>query len=152
MRTPLLVLAVALFTSAASASPMPARLHAPLAAPRAGARAKLPDEVRLALATPIGRLRVFQFTCTTTATLIRPATDPKSLVAMRIWNGVAGTGANAGTVFLGGSDVNGTTKGWPLCTASTCPENIISVDAAAVGYCIVASGTATITVFAGVGG
>lgn len=96
------------------------------------------------LGEPFGQVRVWQQSCTSTAAAIKPSSAPTTYSSLRIMNN------NSGAVYIGGSDVNTSTKGYPLCTtAATCPEFALSLPAlAGVPYCVAGSAT-TITVIAG---
>lgn len=97
-----------------------------------------------ALSDPLSLVRVFQFSCTTTAAQIKPTDVPRNAKAMRIWN-------NSTTpVYLGGSDVtNGLTKGWPICTdTAACEQASFPIDVVANVYCRAGSST-TVQVFFG---
>lgn len=98
-----------------------------------------------ALSDPFSQVRVFQVSCGTTATLIRPSDAPRSKRALRVWN-------NSTTpIYLGGSDVTGgLTKGWPVCTdTSACEQASFPLDASGDVYCRTASGSVTTQVFFG---
>jgi hypothetical protein len=98
----------------------------------------------LGLSTPLGRLRAYQVTCGTTATsLSPPSSSMNAMSSFLVWNN------SATAVYIGGPDVNTTTKGFPICTASaTCLRSDMPVDGRE-GFCRVAAGTATVTVLAG---
>ncbi len=94
-----------------------------------------------ALANPLRGLRTFQITCATTAT--RVTDNLGDMSAFTVFNGTA-TAA-----FLGGSDVNATTKGMPICTtASTCYADKFPVDGGGM-YCMSVGGAVVLTVMAG---
>lgn len=92
----------------------------------------------MGLSNPIRGLKTFQVTCATTATAIAPNT----VNAFTVWNGTA-TAA-----FVGGSDVNATTKGMPICTSTSCYADKFPVDADG-GYCMSVGGAVVLTVTTG---
>jgi len=84
-----------------------------------------------ALSDPVSGIRVFQFSCGTTAAKILPTSGTRSAKAMRVWN-------NSTTpVYLGGSDVSSSTAtGWPICTdTAACEQAAFPVDSVANVYC-----------------
>jgi len=95
-----------------------------------------------AQAAPLGRIRTFNVTCTTSATPIKPPDGLTSISAWSVWQN------SATPVYIGGSDVtNGTTKGWPICTdTAVCPASTISFDANAVGFCRAGSSQTVVVV------
>lgn len=94
----------------------------------------------MGLSTSLGRVRAYQVACTTTATAI---SDGHSQSSGLIWNN------SATPVFLGGSDVNATTEGFPICTdTATCLRADMPIDAKYL-YCRVSSGTVAVKVLAG---
>jgi hypothetical protein len=101
-----------------------------------------------AQSAPLGKGRVWNISCGTTAATLKPPTKD-SLVPykeFRVWNN------SATVVYLGGSDVTqDTTKGYPICTtAASCEQAGISIAGFADSFsCRTASGTATVVVFAG---
>lgn len=84
-----------------------------------------------ALSDPLGSVRVFQFTCTTSAQVIKPSSNPKGAKSLRLWNN------SATPVYLGGADVtNGLTNGWPICTnTAACEQASFPIDSNPVVYC-----------------
>lgn len=106
--------------------------------------AVLSSQPALALADSLSILRAYQVSCATTATAIAPSDGIKSQHAWSVWNN------SATPVYVGGSDVTTTTKGWPICTdTASCPSSTLSVDAVTSGFCRVGSGTVTLTVISG---
>lgn len=93
------------------------------------------------LAAPLGGIHTFQVTCRTSATRIA---DPTStgMSAFEAWNGTA-TAA-----FIGGSDVNATTLGMPICTSASCKSAVQSIDGGGA-YCMSVDGAVVLTVLAG---
>lgn len=101
----------------------------------------IPILLLMGLAAPLRGIRTFQVTCGTTATRI---SDSKGdISAFTVLNGTA-TAA-----FLGGSDVDATTKGMPICTTvNTCYDSKFSIDGGAA-YCMSVGGAVVLTVTAG---
>lgn len=92
-----------------------------------------------ALAGSLSRVRTYQIDCVTTgATKLSPVGGYQPVGAFKLKNG-----ANA--LFLGGSDVNVTTKGFPYAASEI--ESIDSSPGAV--FCITTGGTSTVTIFAG---
>jgi hypothetical protein len=97
-----------------------------------------------ALADALGYVRVFTFTCTTTAQQIKPTSGRTGSRSIRLWNN------SATSVFLGASDVATTSTGYPICTnTANCESSGITLDANPVVYCRVAAATQDILVFQG---
>lgn len=92
------------------------------------------------LSTSLGNMRAHQVLCTTDPTAV---TDGYNASSMLLWN-------NSTTpVYLGASNVNTTTRGFPICTdTATCLRADMPIDGKYL-YCIVGSGSQTITVLAG---
>lgn len=100
----------------------------------------VPPLLLMGLSTSLGRIRAYQVACTTTATAI---SDGHSQSSGLIWNN------SATAVYLGGSDVNTTTTGFPICTnTASCLRADMPIDAKYL-YCRVAAGSTTVTVLAG---
>lgn len=87
-----------------------------------------------ALSDPLAYVRTFTFSCTTSAARIVPSTSVRTQKAMRVWN-------NSTTpIYLGGSDVDTSTKGWPICTdTANCEQASFPIDSQAVVYCVAGS-------------
>lgn len=96
----------------------------------------------LGLGAPLNGSHTFPVACGTAATRIADTTST-GLSAFMAWN-------NSTTlVYVGGSDVDTSTKGMPICTtAATCFASSIAIDGGGA-YCIVASGSTTIEVIGG---
>lgn len=92
------------------------------------------------LSNPVKNLVTYQVTCLTTATPLRGAKG--ALSALTVWNGTA-TAA-----FIGGSDVNATTAGMPICTTASCYDSKFPVDGGD-GYCMSVGGAVVLTITAG---
>lgn len=92
------------------------------------------------LSNPVRNLTTYQVTCLTTATSLRGAKG--ALSALTLWNNTA-TAA-----FIGGSDVNATTAGMPICTSASCYDSKFSIDGGD-GYCMSAGGAVVLTITAG---
>jgi len=94
----------------------------------------------MGLGSSLGRIRTHTVTCATTATAIA---DGHNASSMLIWNNTATP------VYLGGSDVDTTTAGFPICTdTATCLRADMPIDAKYL-YCRVSSGTVAVKVLAG---
>lgn len=95
----------------------------------------------LGLSTPLGGGHTFQVTCATTATRIA---DPTStgISSFLAWNN------SATAAFIGGSDVNATTLGLPICTTNSCFSSSFSIDGGGM-YCMSVGGAVVLTVVAG---
>ncbi|MCC7173491.1 MAG: hypothetical protein IT459_23810 [Planctomycetes bacterium] len=94
----------------------------------------------MGLGTSLAKIRTHTVTCGTTATAI---TDGTGASSMLIWNN------SATPVYLGGSDVNTTTEGFPICTdTANCLRADMPIDAKYL-YCRVSAGTVTVRVLAG---
>lgn len=93
-----------------------------------------------ALPASLGHLRAFQVSCGTTAALL---SDGLPISSALILNN------SATAVYLGGSDVDTTTHGFPICTnTAACLRPDMPLDGKRLS-CIVASGSVTVTVLAG---
>lgn len=92
------------------------------------------------LSNPVKNLTTYQVTCLTTATSLRGSKG--ALSAMTLWNNTATE------AYIGGSDVNATDKGMPICTAATCYDSKFPVDGGD-GYCMSAGGAVVLTITAG---
>lgn len=92
------------------------------------------------LSNPVRNLTTYQVTCGTDATSLRGSKG--ALSAMTVWNGTA-TAA-----FIGGSDVNETDKGMPICTTASCYDSKFPVDGGD-GYCMSVGGAVVLTITAG---
>lgn len=92
-----------------------------------------------ALADPLSRVKTYQVTCGTGAAVNLGATSGYIPVsAFKFKNG-------ANPLFLGGSDVNATTKGFPYAASE-----IDAIDASpAAVWCLTTGGNSVVTVFAG---
>lgn len=92
--------------------------------------------------TPLGRMRVFQMNCTATA---QPITDGGEVFeAARLWN------PSATAVYIGGTDVDASTKGVPICNTASCIDDDIPVTAkTGVALCRTSAGSQAITVVVG---
>jgi hypothetical protein len=93
-----------------------------------------------ALAEPLSRVRTYQVTCTTgPAKSLAPAAGGYFPVsAFKFKNG-------ANPLFLGGSDVDASTKGYPYAASE-----VDAIDAAPGNvFCITTGGSSVVTVFAG---
>jgi hypothetical protein len=99
-------------------------------------------DVGALLSGPVATTPGFQFTCTTTAQRIQPASGDTSYVGIWVWNGTSGAGASATPVFIGDSTVT-TTTGMPLCSGN-CPRSDQAYESRGE-FCIVSSGTVTVT-------
>jgi hypothetical protein len=87
-----------------------------------------------ALADPLAYVRTYTFSCTTGAARIVPSSNIRTQRAMRVWN------SSATPIYLGGSDVNTSTTGWPICTdTALCEQASFPVDSQAVVYCVAGS-------------
>ena len=93
-----------------------------------------------ALADPLGRIRSYQITCDTTARKLAPTSGYVPTSAFKFKNGSA-------TIFLGGSDVNGTTAGYSYAASA---EDAIDA-APGVVWCYSAT-SSVVTVIAGTKG
>lgn len=100
----------------------------------------VPVLLLLGLSTSLGNMRSHEVACATTATAV---TDGYGASSMLLWN-------NSTTpVYLGASDVNTTTKGFPICTdTATCLRADMPIDGKYL-YCIVTTGTVTLDILAG---
>lgn len=97
-----------------------------------------------ALADSLGIARSYEVSCTTGATRLRPASGLSGFAAFKVWNN------STTAVYIGGSDVDTSTKGYPICTTSSCDGASIPVDAKPdVFFCRVAVGSVTVKVLAG---
>lgn len=95
-----------------------------------------------ALAGSLSRVRTYQIDCgTVTAKQLSPVGGYQPVGAFKFKNG-----ANA--LFLGGSDVNATTKGYPYAASEV---DAIDASPGAV-WCLTTGGTSTVTIFAGTQG
>ena len=100
----------------------------------------IPIGLLMGLAAPLRGIRTFQVTCGASATRI---SDSKGdISAFTVLN------ATATEAYIGGSDVNSTTKGMPICTAATCYDSKFSIDGGAA-YCLSVGGAVVLTVTAG---
>lgn len=97
-----------------------------------------------ALADSLGIARSYEVACGTSATRLRPADGLSGFAAFKVWNN------SATAVYLGGSDVDTSTKGYPICTTSSCDGASLPVDGKPdVFFCRVASGSTTVKILAG---
>jgi hypothetical protein len=96
-----------------------------------------------ALANTLGFVRVFQLSCDGTVRKIVPASGRTGSLAVLLWN------STSTAVFIGGSDVNTTTTGIPICSSSSCVSSSLSIDSNPVLYCQTAGSTVTLTVLQG---
>lgn len=95
-----------------------------------------------ALASSLSRVRTYQVDCgTVTPKQLSPVGGYQPVGAFKFKNG-----ANA--LFLGGSDVNATTKGYPYAASEV---DAIDASPGAV-WCLTTGGTSTVTIFAGTQG
>lgn len=92
-----------------------------------------------ALADPLSRVRTYQVTCTTgPAVRLSPTSGYIPVSAFKFKNG-------ANPLFLGGSDVDASTKGY-----SYAASEVDAIDAAPGNvFCITTGGNSVVTVFAG---
>lgn len=90
------------------------------------------------LSTSLGRVRVFQQSCGTSAAKL---TDNLPYSAVRVWNN------STTAVYLGGSNVNTSTTGMPICTTTSCIDDDLPSDVREV-WCVAGS-SVTVTVIAG---
>lgn len=92
------------------------------------------------LSSSLGNMRAHQVACGTTATAV---TDGYAASSMLLWN-------NSTTpVYLGASNVNTTTRGFPICTdTAACLRADMPLDGKYL-YCIVGAGSVTLTILAG---
>jgi hypothetical protein len=96
----------------------------------------------MALAAPMSKIGSFQESIADSATLIDPD-DGYGYSSVRCFN------LTTTPVYLGGSNVNTSTLGYPICTdTAACPESAITVDGQNV-YGIVATGSTTVTCIKG---
>ena len=87
---------------------------------------------------PLGRVRSYEVTCTTTPKRLSPASGYVPTSAFKFTNGAV-------QIFIGGSDVNTTTLGTPY--AASAKE---SLDAAPREvWCMTASGSSVVDILAG---
>ena len=94
----------------------------------------------LGLSTSLGNMRAHQVACGDTAT---PVTDGYPASSMLLWNN------SATPVYLGASNVNTSTRGFPICTdTASCLRADMPLDGKYL-YCIVGAGSVTLTVLAG---
>ncbi len=96
----------------------------------------------MGLAAPLRGLRTFTVTCLTSATRISDGLGDIS--AFTVFNG------SATPAFIGGSDVDNSTKGMPVCTsavAGACYDNKFPVDGGGA-YCLSTGGAVTLLVTA----
>jgi hypothetical protein len=96
-----------------------------------------------ALADSLGFYRSYQVSCTSSAAKMC-RTGYCSFQAFKFW-------VNSSTpVYMGGSDVDTSTKGMPYCTDSAnCVQAMESVDGSPSSMSCVSGGTVTVTVIAG---
>ena len=93
------------------------------------------------LSKPVRNLVTYQVTCATTATSLRGAQG--ALSALTLWNNTTTP------AFIGGSDVNSTTTGMPICTdTAACYDSKFPVDGGD-GYCLSVGGAVVLTITAG---
>lgn len=94
----------------------------------------------MGLSNPLRNLTTYQVTCLTTATPLNG--DKGALSAVALWNG------SATAAFIGGSDVNATDKGMPICTTASCYAATFPIDGG-TGYCMSVGGAVVLTITAG---
>ncbi len=93
------------------------------------------------LAAPLRGVRTFQVTCAASATRITDSLGDIS--AFTVFN------ISATPAFIGGSDVNATTKGMPVCNDSAvCYGTTFGIDGGGA-YCMSSGGAVVLTVTAG---
>jgi hypothetical protein len=99
-----------------------------------------------ALADPVlGSFKVYQVTCNGTAAKMGPSNYSKQIVSFRWW-------VNSATpVFVGGSDVNTTDKGFPYCTdTASCALATDTADGPPSElWCRTAGSSVIVTIFGG---
>lgn len=96
-----------------------------------------------ALSDSLGTVRVYTFSCTTTAAKIIPSSGVRSVKAQRFWNN------STSPVYIGGTDVDTSTKGWPICTdTAACEQASFPIDAGTTVWCKAGS-TVSLLVFTG---
>jgi len=94
----------------------------------------------MGLSNPLGNLRTYTVTCLTTATSIRGS---QAMSSAMIWNN------SATPIFMGGADVDNSTKGMPFCTdGSACVSSSATLDVNGA-FCLSTGGAATLLVMAG---
>lgn len=94
-----------------------------------------------ALADPLGRIRSYEITCDTTARRLSPTSGyvPTSAFKMTV---------GATQIFVGGSDVNATTAGFPYAASSSESFDVTP----GVVWCRTSAGSSVVEIIAGTKG